>query len=59
MNVDVLEKLKDYVSTVEDYVLSMYADDVESLLDDIKDLDYETNKLKSWIEDLEADMEEE
>ena len=58
MNVDVLEKLKDYVSTVEDYVLSMYADDVESLLDDLRDLDYETNKLKTWIEDLEADMEE-
>ena len=30
MNFDVLEKLKDYVSTVEDYVLSMYSDDVES-----------------------------
>ena len=59
MNFDVLEKLKDYVSTVEDYVLSMYADDVESLLDDLRDLDYETNELKSWIEDLEADMEEE
>lgn len=58
MNVDVLEKLKDYVSTVEDYVLNMYSEDVESLLDDLRDLDYETNKLKSWIEDLEADMEE-
>ena len=58
MNIDVLEKLKDYVSTVEDYVLNMYSEDVESLLDDLKDLDYETNQLKSWIEDLEADMEE-
>ena len=59
MNVDVLEKLKDYVSTVEAYVLSMYSDDVVSVVDDIRDLEYETNELKSWIEDLEADMEEE
>ena len=58
MNVDVLEKLKGYVTFVEDYVLTMYSDDLESLLDDLRDLDYETNKLKSWIEDLEADMEE-
>ena len=58
MNIDVLEKLKDYVSMVEDYVLNMYSEDVESLLDDLKDLDYETNQLKSWIEDLEADMED-
>ena len=58
MNVDVLEKLKDYVSMVEDYVSNMYSEDVESLLDDIKDLDYETEKVKSWIEDLEYDMEE-
>lgn len=54
MNYDVLEKLKDYVSTVEAYVLSMYSDGVETLLDDLRHLDYETNKLKSWIEELEA-----
>ena len=58
MNIDVLEKLKDYVSTVEDYVLNMYADDLEGLIDDLRDLEYETDQIKSWIEDLEADMED-
>lgn len=57
---DMFENFRDFVSTVEDYVLSMYSDDIDidSLLDDIRDLDYEVNKMKSYIEDLEADMEE-
>lgn len=58
MNNDLFEHLRDFVSTVEDYVLSMYGDDIESLLEDVKDLDYEVEQIKRYIEDLEADMEE-
>ena len=58
MNMDMFEKFRDFVSTVEDYVLSMYGDDIESLLEDVKDLDYEVEQIKRYIEDLEADMEE-
>lgn len=59
MNNDLFEHLRDFVSTVEDYVLSMYGDDIESLLEDVKDLDYEVEQIKRYIEDLEADMEKE